>query len=408
MKDLSVAIRQSRSVLDAFKEMVIAGKVSQVLAARTHPDDSSPDFAVYFADSGSILYQLEAWITPLERLTSAGLQVVLIIKSASVAREIAQKTSLPIFLTRSISAIESFVSLHQITGIFYVNNSQANFTALRLTKPAHIHLNHGESEKSSMVSNQLKAYDFAFISGDAAEDRIFSTLKRVRPSALVKIGRPQLDVTDPLPRIVSHIRRKTVLYAPTWEGDSVDMAYSSLCSLGLRMVREILADDRFTLVFRPHPKTGSWSQETARALKEINTRIQRAAKDDPKAMHRIEVLEDPTLSILRSDVVVADISAMAMDAVGLGKRLLLLDSTKPSAGYSTHDRPTMKRAVQSLQFSFSASFPDCLAVIANNPVPEEQEEFRTYVFGDRSCGSGTTRFVDACKALKANQEEIVS
>ena len=403
-----MVVGQARSVFDAFKDMAIAGKVNQMLADRPRKDGYSPVFAVYFADSESILYQLEAWIRPLERLDSAGLQVVLVLKSASVARKIAQKTSLPIFLTRSMSSIESFVSQHQITGIFYVNNSQANFTALRMTKPAHIHLNHGESEKSSMVSNQLKAYDFAFIAGDAAQDRILSTLRRIRPSALVKIGRPQLDVTDPLQETSSPTKRITVLYAPTWEGDGADMAYGSLSSLGERLVSEVLADDRFTLVFRPHPKTGSWSQDTARALKRITAQIRITAKMDPHAMHRIEVSEDPTLSILRSDIVVADISAMAMDAVGLGKRLFLLDAASPDAGPSTHEHPTLKQAVHRVPFTFAESFPDRLETIAQTPVSQDQETFRTYVFGDRSQGTGTTRFIEACKALKEMQEKELS
>lgn len=115
------------------------------------------------------------------------------------AREALAATSLPILFSRSIEQIETKLREWDTKSINYVNNAQRNFTMLRLNGPAHIHLNHGESEKASMVSNQLKAYDFACVAGPAAVERITENIARFDPKHLVQIGRPQLDELE-LPR----------------------------------------------------------------------------------------------------------------------------------------------------------------------------------------------------------------
>ena len=115
-----------------------------------------------------------------------------------------------------------------------MNNNQANFTALRVNGPAHVHLSHGESEKSSMVSNQLKAYDFAFIAGQASHERITAGVPRFDERHLVHIGRPQLGFPGTA-GFGPAAGATTVLYAPTWEGDSPAMAYSSLKTHGRRL-----------------------------------------------------------------------------------------------------------------------------------------------------------------------------
>ena len=409
MRDLSVVIRKMQSGFDTLKEAAISPKVVRSINSRRMSGATSFDFAVYFADSGKLLYQLDAWLRPFEQLEAAGMNIILVLKSPTVALAMAEQSSLPILVTRSMATIESFISSHEIAGVFYVNNSQANFTALRMTGPAHIHLNHGESEKSSMLSNQIKAYDYAFIAGNAAEERIMAHIKGVHRSALIKIGRPQLDVADLSEPDSKAGARSTILYAPTWEGDSKDMAYSSITTVGVRLVNEVLADGRYTLVFRPHPKTGSWSQDAAKALKNIKSQIKAAKASDPSAGHRVDETEDPCTSIMRSTVVVADVSAMAMDAIGLNRRLLLLDGIAGRHDYAArNESPTMAKSVPSVTPDFNGSFADLLGTIIDSQIPAGQEQFRVHVFGESSLGTGTRRFVEACEAIKASGEPDVS
>ena len=69
---------------------------------------------------------------------------------------------------------------------------------------------------------------------------------------LVRVGQPQLDL-HPEPLIAPSPRR-TVLYAPTWEGDADYNDYSSVDVYGRRIVQSVLALPGVRLVYKPHPK----------------------------------------------------------------------------------------------------------------------------------------------------------
>ena len=63
---------------------------------------------------------------------------------------------------------------------------------------------------------------------------------------------PQLDLR-PAPLLAPSPRR-TVLYAPTWEGDADYNDYTSVDTLGASIVRAVLAVPDVRLVYKPHPK----------------------------------------------------------------------------------------------------------------------------------------------------------
>lgn len=267
------------------------------------------DHVIFFAEGPGQFYQLGVWLATFERLASQGLKVGVVLMDALSAREALAATSLPILFSRSIEQIETKLREWDTKSINYVNNAQRNFTMLRLNGPAHIHLNHGESEKASMVSNQLKAYDFACVAGPAAVERITENIARFDPKHLVQIGRPQLDELE-LPRPSEKIR---VLYAPTWEGDSKAMAYSSVSTLGERILAQLTSDERFEVRFRPHPKTGDVSAEAKKAVTGLKSAY--AQTLDP--------VGDAAQSMVWADVAICDTSAMAYDAVALNIPLLL-------------------------------------------------------------------------------------
>ncbi|MGL3806098.1 CDP-glycerol glycerophosphotransferase family protein [Paeniglutamicibacter sp. R2-26] len=332
----------------------------------------------------------------MEALAKSGLEVGYVVADPFVARTLSERTYLPVLLTRSMESYEDFILARNVRAVFYVNNSQANFTALRVTSPIHIHLNHGESDKVSMVSNQLKAYDFAFVAGDAAVARILSVVRRFDRERLFTIGRPQLD---DFPDIIQPTGlRIRVLYAPTWEGDSRQMAYSSLPNIGMAIVEELLNDNRFTVVFRPHPKSGTWSRETLEALKKIESRIANAAARNPEAGHRTDKSTNATAAIVSSDVVVADNSAMTMDAVGLDKPVIL--STSDSVLRQSERSKSLRMTISALrQVSPDeiGNIADLVYEAATGPIPSAQTVFRDFVFGAPSLGTGTERFIEATK-----------
>lgn len=371
--------------------------VSRSLAARDEQFGPTCDYLAFFADPAKQIYQLSQWIAPLESLAETGKSVGLVVMDPFVAKELSSYSVLPIFLTRSIESYEDFVLQHDVRAVFYVNNSQANFPALRITSPTHIHLNHGESDKVSMVSNQLKAYDFAFVAGEAAVERIQSALRRFDSGRLAKIGRPQLD-TATASAHGNGQARTVVLYAPTWEGDSRQMAYGSLPSLGAEIVGELLADGRFTVVFRPHPKSGTWSKDTQVALGNIEKSIRRASALDPSAGHRVDRTRNATAALSDSDVVIADNSAMTMDAVGLDKPVLLTlsEAMQVQSTLSPTTRGTMD-ALRHIGRENLGNVAELVSEVASAQLPPGQLALRDRVFGAKTLGTGTERFIRAAK-----------
>ncbi|MFL4474808.1 CDP-glycerol glycerophosphotransferase family protein [Paeniglutamicibacter sp. MACA_103] len=401
MTTFDAVLRQSQLMSKKLHALAVEKRVGKKFGNDVPGPSETVDFVAFFADAPGQSYQLEQWLAPFEALQRSGHGVCLVIMNALTARQVAGRTSLPILLSRSMEHIETTLASWGTSGIFYVNNSQANFTMLRINGPAHVHLSHGESEKSSMVSNQLKAYDFAFIAGHAARTRILECIPRFDPAKLVEIGRPQLDDADSGPLAPRTAARTTVLYAPTWEGDGKNMAYTSVTSVGTKLVETLLSDDRFTLVFRPHPKTGSWSVKARQELARIEKAIEAAPSKGPGTGHRVEVSGDPSLSIMASDIVVCDISAMAMDAIGLDKPLLLLHSTDTPMIHqlAAEQSLSLEHAETLLHEEGGRQLLNTVARLGGERPSERQRSLRNNVFGDPALGRATERFISAAIAL---------
>ncbi len=167
--------------------------------------------------------------------------------------------------------------------VFYVNHWARNFQVMRYARAMHVFISHGESEKTYMASGQLRAYDFAFIAGQAAHDRILAGLPNYDPAVRTRqIGRPQLDFLPADRRGRTHER--TVLYAPTYEGDRPSMAYGSVESHGLRIV-ESLVDAGYRVIYRPHPMTGTLSESYRRADRSVRQMLNRADRRRRRPAH---------------------------------------------------------------------------------------------------------------------------
>lgn len=412
MSIVSASFHRGRRLLAHAKalsmDVLTRGKLLRRQEADAPGGTGNFDVLVYFADGPSGIYQLRSWIEPLQALSDSGCRVVLALRNAPAAASLMSTTKLHIQLLTTSSSLESFIAARKVKGIFYVNNNQANFTLLRVNGPAHIHLSHGESEKTSMVSNQLKAYDFVFIAGQAAEHRILSTIQRYDASHLVEIGRPQLDFIGrpEADQIGIHSDRVTVLYCPTWEGDSPQMSYSSILSHGLKLVELVTGDPRMRLIFRPHPKTGDYSPKFRRQTKLIATLIAAAQRADPVACHTVDADHLPNRALREAHVMVTDVSAMAMDAVGLDIPLLLTKSRPDSShrslalrrseiGATSAPAPRLFDAVEAWGEHTSAEVTTILYELALHGPSETQRSLRSHVLGPPNLGSGTERFIAA-------------
>lgn len=322
-------------------------------AYRPQPADAFIAAAHHAGDDGS-LYQLEQWLWPFERLaerlreeTGIAEPFGILTRSAPHAQRLTERTDLPVRYSRHSSGLDAFMSAPGLRVVYYANQATQNFQALRYPRPAHVHLSHGESEKISMISNQLKAYDRVFTAGPAARERLLHMLIELPAEHLVDVGRPQLDAPRAVPADVltgastaegpatvgassgtgdsSAIDpRPLVFLAPTWEGDSPAMAYGTLPESGEALV-EALHAAGMRVLYRPHPRIGRIDPRFARAHERVSALVSAApgscVDDSPGVGWQFDV----------ADACVAEMSSVAFDWLATGKPLVMLRPVHPGA-----------------------------------------------------------------------------
>ena len=361
------------------------------------------DVLVYFPDDATKVYQLEQWLPVLETL-HAQHPVLLVTRNLGTFRAL-QEQPLPLVYVRRLQDLNHLLERTRARACLYVNNSSSNFQVLSWARALHLHLNHGESDKISMASNQAKAYDYVLVAGPAAVTRYLENLLAFDRAKLVEVGRPQLDLR--FDRVLPPTTRPTVMYAPTWEGETPAMNYTSLPRYGPTLVRA-LVDDGFRVVYKPHPKVLTGSAAVAAAHEAVCRTLERANVDLPAADRSLVETTRPILSLFDScDVLVSDVSSVALDWLYLrtgqplwiadprDDRAALLEASPLAARTEVLDSTVLPRAAAALRAS-----------LAEDTTAASRRKARQYYFGDLQPGESTRRFlatvseaVDRCTHL---------
>lgn len=368
-----------------------------VLASRGPLPDDTIEVVLYFPDLPENTYQVDQWYEPMRRLAARHPVAVVTRKWASTAR-LLEECPVPVHHADSIEAVEGFLDRQRVRVMFYVNQNQQNFPAMRFADPAHVFICHGESDKDYMSSNQLKAYDTVFIAGTAARERIRRKLIGFDESHLVEVGRPQVDVHNPGPTLPDD-GRTVVLYAPTTEGDVPSMRYSSAAAHGVPLVRSLLASGRHRLIYRPHPRMGLAVPAFRDAHEEILGLVRRANAVDPGAGHVADITGPFGWQVDAADVCVTDISAVAYDWLATAKPLLVTRPAEPRAEIPESG------LVRELTL-FDAADAHRAAEAVDSAVAHPDETHAALVrhyFGDTRPGESMARFLDACDTLIAER-----
>ena len=135
------------------------------------------------------------------------------------------------------------------------------------------------------IRDRYKTYDYAFIAGNAARERLDRVLWDYDlDSRTFSIGRPQTDHLSGEPPFTPD-ERTVVFYAPTWEGDRPAASYGSVASHGEDLVRKLLETGRHRVVYRPHPRSGVVDAEFGAANERIIAALDEANHKDPLAQH---------------------------------------------------------------------------------------------------------------------------
>jgi len=258
---------------------------------------------------------------------------------------------------------------------------------LRFASPVHIQIGHGESDKGGSVSNQHKAYDLTFVGGDAGRDRLDSALRGFDASErTLTVGRPQLDYSypgaPPWPRD-SGLR---VWYAPTWEGDRSSIAYGSLASHGVMIIKSLLADPSVRIIYRPHARTGYASAAHRQADKTIRALLAKAGN-----RHLVD-REGYGWQWEFADACITDISAVGYDWLATGKPLVI---TEP-APTAYRPQSTLLDTVPLLSVAKASEVVSMIRALQSDSEAKEQLRGLAYhYFGDVSAQQSTKRFEDA-------------
>lgn len=353
------------------------------------------DVVVYFPDTMDSLYQLRSWYGPLRELHRAQ-GVTIVCMDSRTAAAIRAEAGLPVVTIALDATLDAIILRSNTKLVLYVNYNPLNAAALRSRSAIHVSLLHGDSDKVVSVSNQIKAYDYSFVAGQAAIDRLerYTTLFDA-PARCIPVGRPSLD-TDRAEVIVRADDRPTVLYAPTWEGGQASAAYSSLATHGLAAVQSLL-EEGLQVIYRPHPLTGVRVPDLGEADRVLREMVAnsggRVSTDRPLAQDFAE-----------ADLMLCDVSAVTGDWLPTGKPLIITRAEDPNS----RDAATALLNNTTRLSRSEASTVGALAreLIENDQKRDERIELIEYYLGDITPGSSLSRFLEACQRLSTRRDEL--
>ncbi|MCR6031132.1 CDP-glycerol--glycerophosphate glycerophosphotransferase [Nocardioides sp. zg-579] len=360
----------------------------------------------YFADDTTRTYQLVQWLPVLELLQEQH-PVAVVARDPAAAELLAAHTSLPVELAVSFPELTELYAAVDPKVVLYCNNSMLNFQSLLHGRALHVHINHGESDKQSMASNNAKAYDRVFVAGEAAVQRHVAGLLELDTSRLVRTGRPQLDLR--LEPLLEPTDRRTVLYAPTWEGDAEYNDYTSVDTIGPDVVRAILAVPDVRLVYKPHPKVVTSTTPGVRdGHRAILALLDEAVRREPDAGHVAILLGDILAVMPDCDAMVTDVSSVGLDWLYLRtERPIFITDRHHDAERLRQEVPVSRCADVLDDVDVSALTELLTARLAHDEHHLARVAMRHHYFDDLAVGDSTVRFLDAVAELVARRDALL-
>jgi hypothetical protein len=290
---LTISMHQSGSVGVAATGLALAAVVAAVPALllgahlvtlaraklRTHLTEAAsraidalaPEVVLYFAATPEELYQVRMWLEPVARL---GRPAVVILRSHAVFGAL-DDTSLPVICSPFNGTIASLPLPPRVVALF-VTHSGNNLSMLRRPEARSVFVGHGDSDKPDSVNPFARVYDEVWVAGPLGRRRYAFAGVGVEDSAIVEIGRPQVDPTD-----LGRPEVPTIVYAPTWEGWGDDPHHSSLAHIGPALVETLSARTDVRVRYRPHPLTGRRNPALRAAHQQIVELVGRVPAEEP-------------------------------------------------------------------------------------------------------------------------------
>jgi hypothetical protein len=272
-----------------------------------------PEVILYFSGSRDSAYQADMWLSTIDDLDRPAL--ILLRERPMVS--LLGRTRTPVICVPSAQDMVR-LDLSSVRTALFPANVGKNLHMLRMPSIRSAFINHGDSDKPASFNPFAKAYDEVWVAGPAGRERYLTMGTGVRDEDIVEIGRPQLAPIDTSG--VTPDPMFTVLYAPTWEGWSDDLAHSSVPTMGPAIVRALLDHSpRIRVLYKPHPLTGTRDPAAIARHEEIVAMIEHAnaSRETSGAEHadRLKALTK-RLDALAGDESAGDEAQIMRDSAG--------------------------------------------------------------------------------------------
>jgi hypothetical protein len=300
----------------------------------------------------------------------------------------------------------SRVLVPSLRTLYYVQNAEPNVGFLRHRRITHVWLNHGDSDKPAAFHPRHADYDRLVVSGQAGIDRYARHGIVVPPEKFVLVGRPQASDIQPARGPIAEQAPQKVLYAPTWQGISPEVDFSSL-SRGPDIVRALLSRG-VTIVFRPHPLSYN-----KRRYRSIVRAIGGILAEDKKGTGREHVWGEQAEKVWtvvdcanHVDALISDVSSVVSD---------FLQSEKPYA------MTAMRTSVEDFRGKYPVASGGYVLLgdltnldsvldelLRTDPLASARSELKRYVLGDFTGGESAEAFAAFVRELAAGATPVAT
>ena len=350
--------------------------------------------SLYFFGGLAEVYQINQWLETLEELNKTE-PLCIIVRNINVKNYLNQRTDIPIIYFDTINELLTAYEESNFKVILYINNGMKNFQSLIYHKALHIHLNHGESEKASMHSNQCKCYDYTYIVGDAAYDRYKRHIINMKLATYIKIGRPQFDY---IKKVEKQFNRTVILYAPTDESTHIAMRYTSIERIGLQIVDTILSNPNYQLVYRPHPSTG----KNSKIISKINTQIIEKVNQAENGTVENNLNAIDLLSVV--DLAIFDNSSLIIDFLYFNRPMFATNMFIPEY-HDTKPFKMLKSCIMLDETNIENLQQLIIEQLKRDPLKKNREKIREYYLGNYKKGESTKLFIqNILEAIKERDQ----
>ena len=374
-----------------FKKLLSINQISK-------DDLHTSEVVVYFFGSMGQSYQIKQWLDTFTELDKKH-KVTIIVRNFQVYLFWKKSLAFNIFFCHTINDLLNYYDRYKPKVVIYINNGFKNFQSLIYEDGLHIHINHGESDKSSDHSNQVKAYDYIFVHGPNGYNNYMKYLIKLNPEQLVQTGRPQLDFIAPIS--LNTFGKKVVIYAPTWEATHRSMRYTSVDIYGDKIVNTILDSEKYFFIYKPHPNLGAHDLN----VKETHSRL--LNKID-KCKHAITITDTDVNNIYPIvDFAIFDMSSIMTDYLSVDKPFILADVFDPSV-HQIEDYNVLKGCTRLTLDNVNSLLDIIDDEISNDPMREKRQGIKDLYLGNYKEGESIKKFIGSVSEIIRQRDREIT